>query len=212
MGIVFGLFGLAHVLGRSAKAGISELANPRFTTMAFAELPAWVRERLAGVRDQFAALGFNDLTTYTQHTSRLNYNCVFVSPDGLTQATTWVARKKGLTLWAAAPFMGWSAFKNELLALPRFGFTARFPDGRLLETSPVEILAKGHVAGETEFVLVPPGLPMGEVKERHEAAVRAFAARRGVEPVRITTVDAFLDCERALSVRIAERVRRETAG
>jgi hypothetical protein len=210
LGVVVGLFALAGALGRASAAGISEMANPRFTTMEFAELPAWVRGRLAGLRDQFAAAGLKELTNYTRSSPRLNYSCVFASPDGLTQAVAWVARSRGITLWAAAPFVGWSAFKNDLLALPRFGLMTYFPDARLIETTPVELLAKSHVAGVMEFVIVPPGLSIGEVQERHGAAAQAFAARHGTTPLSITSAQQYLDCERAMSIRIAEKLRRET--
>jgi hypothetical protein len=209
VGVVAGLFALSYLMGRAAVADMHEMFNPRFTTMEFAELPHWVRERLAGLRDQFAALGFKELTNYTHHSSRMNYTCVFVSPDGLTQATAWVAGSRGLAIWVGAPFIGWAAFKNELLALPRFGLMTRFPDGRLFETSPVQLLATGHVAGETEIVIVPPGLPMGEVKERHDAAARAVAALWGTAPIAITSVEQFLDCERALSARLGNRLRQQ---
>ena len=56
--VVVGLLALANALGRGATAAVTELGNPRFTTMEFAELPGWVRRRLAGLRDQFIALGF----------------------------------------------------------------------------------------------------------------------------------------------------------
>jgi hypothetical protein len=107
-----------------------------------------------------------------------------------------------------SPLLGWSTFKKELLASPRYGLTTHFPGARMFETSPVELLAKGHVSGELEFVIVPETMPLAEVKERHEAGARAFAAQRDLEPVRITSVEALLDCQRALVARIAAKLRR----
>jgi len=209
--VAVGLLAVAGALGRGVDASVAGMANPRFTTMEFGELPGWVRARLAGLRDQFIALGFSELTNYTRQSPRVNYSCVLVAPDGVTLATAWVARSRGLVLWMAAPVLGWSAFKNELLASPRFGFTTHFPDARQIETSPVEILAKSHVAGELEFVIVPPTMPLAEVKQRHVAAAQAFAARCGAVPLTITNVEQFLDCERALTVRLANKLRREIA-
>ena len=211
MAAMVGLLSLANALGRAAKAGIDDLANPRFTTMDFAELPDWVRRRLAGLRDQFIALGFTELTCFRRHSPRLNYTCVLVSPDGLTLANVWVARTKGL-MWMAVFAVGLSAFKNDLLALPRFGMTTHFPDVRMVETSPVELLAKSHVAGELEFVIVPPTMPLAAIRERHEAAAQEFARRCGAGPVSITTVEQFLASERAMIIRMAERLRRKIAG
>ena len=82
--IVVGLLALAGSLGRSVAAGVAGMANPRFATMPFSDLPAWVRQRLAGLRDQLVALGFSELTTYTRNSPRVNYTCVLVSPDGLS--------------------------------------------------------------------------------------------------------------------------------
>jgi len=211
MAVVVGLLALAGALGRGVTAGIEEMANPRFTTMAFAELPAWVRRKLSGWRDQFIALGFTELTSYTRRSPRENYTCVFVSPDGLTLANAWVARSKGLLLWVVGPMLGWSAFRNELLALARVGLTTHFPGARMIETSPVELLAKGHVAGELEFVIVPPTMPLAEINERHAVAAQDFAARCGAAPLRIASVQDFLDSERALVVRMADRLRRQIA-
>ncbi len=211
MAVVVGLLAIAGALGRGAKAAVEEMANPRYTTMPFAELPGWVRRRLSGWRDQFIALGFSELTNYTRRSQRVNYTCVFVSPDGLTLANAWVARSKGLMLWLIAPQFGWAAFKNELLALPRVGLTTLYPGARMIETSPVELLAKSHVAGELEFVIVPPTMPLVEVKERHAVAVRDFATRCVASPLRITSVEQFLDSERAMEARMAEKLRRQIA-
>ena len=82
----------------------------------------------------------------------------------------------------------------------------------MIETSPVELLAKGHVAGETEFVIVPSTMPLTEVKERHVVAARDFAARCGADPLAITSVAQFLESERALIVRTADKLRRRLAG
>jgi len=212
MVVMVGLLALAGALGRAAKGGVDELANPRFTTMDFAELPDWVRRRLTGLRDQFIALGFTELTCYRRHSPRLNYTCLFVSPDGLTLASAWIARARGLMLWLVVPAFGWSAFKNELLALPRFGLTTHFPDARMIETTPTELPAKSHVAGELEFVIVPPTMPLAAIRERHEAAAQEFARRCGAGPVSITTVEQFLASERAMIIRMAERLRRKIAG
>src|SRR5262245_24628646 len=211
LAVVVGLLALAGALGRQSAAAVTEMENARFTTMDFAELPGWVRRKLGGLRDQFIALGFSELTSYTRHSPRLNYTCVFVSPDGLTLAEAWVARSKGLMLWFVTPLFGWKAFTNELLASARFGFTTRFPDGRMIETSPVELLAKSHVAGELEFVIVPPTMPVAEVKERHAIAAQSFADRCAARPLAINDVEQFLDCERALGIRLAKPLRRQMA-
>ena len=179
--------------------------------MPFAELPGWVRPKLSGLRDQFIKLGFSELTNYTRQSPSVNYTCVFVSPDGLTLANAWVTRVKGLMFWVGGPMMGWAAFRNELFASPRVGLTTHFPDARLIETSPVALLAKSHVAGELEFVIVPPTMPLAELKERHAVAAQDFAARCSVTPVPITTVQQFLDSERAMVMRMCDRLRRRIA-
>jgi hypothetical protein len=114
-------------------------------------------------------------------------------------------------LWVVTPAMGWSAFKNELFASPRYGLMTHFPDARMVETSPVELLAKSHVAGEMEFVIVPPTMPLAEVRERRAAATQALAARCGAGALPITSVQQFLDCERAVAVRLANKLRRSSA-
>jgi hypothetical protein len=55
-------------------------------------------------------------------------------------------------------------------------------------------------------------MPLAEVKERHAVAAQNFAARCGAGPVAITSVEAFFDCERAMIVRVASKLRREMAG
>jgi len=211
LAVVGGLLALARALNRSGAAAVIELANSRFTTMPFGELPGWARQRLAGLREQFLALGFVELTNYTRHSPRTNYTCVLIAPDGTTSANVWVARNREFALWLVLPMLGWSAFKNELLAAPRYGLMTHFPDGRVLETSPVEILAKSQVAGEMEFVIVPHSMPLAEVTARHEAAVQAFATEKALAPVSITSAEGFLTCERELAARMAAKLRRDLA-
>ena len=51
-----------------------------------------------------------------------------------------------------------SAFRNDLLASPRFGLITHFPDGRVIDTSPVEHL--GVTSPADGFVIVPATMPL----------------------------------------------------
>jgi hypothetical protein len=111
LGTLVGLLALARSLHRSAAASANDLATPQFTTMAFGKLPAWVAQRLAGLRDQFIALGFREIANYTRKSRRLNYTCALVAPDGATTVEIWAARSRGVMLWVVTPLLGWSTFK-----------------------------------------------------------------------------------------------------
>jgi len=211
LAVVYGLLKLAQALAAGAAKGVEYLANPRFRTMAFAELPRWVGLRLANLRDQFLALGFRELVNYTWESDHLNYTCVLVSPDGSTHAAVWVSRHYGLMRWMSV-FAGWPALKRELLVAPRYGLITDLPELRRFETSPVEILAKSQVDGEMEFLIVPAATPLAEVMDRHRAAAGAFAARYGAAPILITTAEQLFDCERALTMRMAQKMRRDLTG
>lgn len=204
-----GLLALARSLHRSAAASAKDLATPQFTTMAFGELPDWVAQRLAGLRDQFIALGFREIATYTRKSRRLNYTCTLVAPDEATTLGIWIGRSRGLMLWVVGPLLGWSAFKQELLASPRFGLTTHFPGARLFETTPVGVLARAHVDGQMEFSVVPETMAFTEMIERHREGMQAFAAKCGAQPIRIAGVKDLLECERDLSIRLAENVKRK---
>ena len=82
----------------------------------------------------------------------------------------------------------------------------------MIDTSPVELLARSHVAGETEFVIVPATMPLAEVKERHAVAAQDFAARCEADPLPIISVEQYFDCQRALNARVANKLRRKMAG
>ena len=204
-----GLLALARSLGRAAAASANDMATPQFTTMAFGELPAWVARRLAGLRDKFIALGFREITNYTRTSRRLNYTCVLVAPDGATTVEIWAARSRGVMLWVVTPLLGWSTFKQELLVSPRFGLVTHFPGARLFETTPVGVLARAHVDGQMEFSVVPETMPFTEMIERHREGMQAFAAKSGAQPIRIAAVKDLLECERDLSMRVAENVKRK---
>jgi len=208
---LYGIQKLAQALGAGAAKGVEYLANPRFRTMGFAELPRWVGLRLTNLRDQFLALGFRELVNYTWESDHLNYTCVLVSPVGSSCAAVWVSRHYGLSRWMSV-FLGWPALKRELLVAPRYGLITDLPGARRFETSPVEILAKSQVDGEVEFLTVPASMTLAQVIERHAAAARAFAARCGAKPILITTAEQLFDCERALSARIAKKIQRDLAG
>jgi hypothetical protein len=211
LGVAVGLWALVWAIGRSFAAGIAAMANPQLTTMEFGELPDWVGQKLAGLREEFLALGFRELTTYTRNSPRLNYTCALLAPDCVSVASIWVARSHGVTLWVVTPLRDWSAFKNDLDALPRYGLMTRFPDGRFVETTHVEILARGHVVGKSEFLIVPRTMALAEVRALHATAVQDFAAREAVEPIQITDAKQFLDLTRAMILRLANKFRKLTS-
>jgi hypothetical protein len=210
LAVIFALGKLAQAIGRRATAAADDLANPKFTTMAFAQLPPSIAGRLAGLRDQFIALGFREVATHTRQSSRMNYTCVLVAPDGITTAHVWTARASGLMLWLT-PIMGWSAFKRELFASPRFGLMTHFPGARFIETSSIELLAKSHVEGEMEFRIMPETVPLAEMIEGHVAGAQAFATKHDTQPIPITDTDSVIACERATAVRVGEKLNRYLA-
>jgi hypothetical protein len=193
-------------LGRALERSTEAMINPQYTSISFKELPAWVAERLARLRDQFMALGFREVSVYTRKSPRLNYTCSLVAPDGTTLAEVSVARIRGIML-VAAPLLGWSMFKREVLAEPHFELQTHFPGGRLFETTPIE-LSSAHLAGETEFSIVPETMPLQEMVDWHRPRAREFAARCGVAPIRITGEKEGLEVQGALTRRLGERLKR----
>ena len=181
-----------------------------FRVFAFPELPDWVVERISPLRDGFLALGFRDLVCYTRNSSRTNFSCVLQSPDHETNVSIWVSQYDGLMYWLIL-LQGWRVFRRNWRAEARYGVTTEFPDGRRFETSPVEILANASVPGQMEFLIVPEGSGLDQVVRRHGEAARAFAAKYGLDVLRVTTEEDFFDMERALMARVARKLRGDIA-
>ena len=181
-----------------------------FRVFAFQALPGWVIERMSPLRDGFLALGFRDLVCYTRNSTRTNFSCVLQSPDHETNISIWVAQWQGLMYWLIL-LQGWPAFRRNWRAEARYGLTAEFPEGRRFETSPVEILAKGAVPGQMEFLIVSEGSSLDEAVRRHGEAARAFAAKHGLNILRVTTEESFFEMERALMARVARKLRGDVA-
>jgi hypothetical protein len=216
VGVVMAFRTLGRTLIQRAKRrmeqGVADFENPRFTTMTFAELPPWVSAKLAHLRSELIGLGFRELVSYTRASERLNYTCVLVADDGEVVAHVWVARSKGLLFLLTAATLGRAALVRELRVAPRYGLITSFSDARRVETSPVEILARSHVAGQQEYATVPETMPLAEALAKHRALARDFAAKQGAAPVRVTTEQQFFDTERALMIRLAEKLRRQLQG
>jgi hypothetical protein len=213
VGVVMAFRYLGRALMQRAKRqleqGVADFENPRFTTMAFADLPAWVSAKLAHLRSELIGLGFRELVNFTRASQRLNYTCVLVADDGEVVAHVWVGRSKGLLSLLNAALLGWPALRRHLRVAPRYGLITSFSEARRVETSPVEILARSHVAGSKEFATVPEAMPLAEALAKHRAFAREFAGRQGTAPVRVTTQEQFFDTERAVMAWMAEKLRRQ---
>ncbi|HXJ22287.1 MAG TPA: hypothetical protein VMT03_18855 [Polyangia bacterium] len=212
--VLVGLIG-TKVLAWSSLArvrrSIQNFENPQFTSFEFSELPAWVRRRFERLHAAFTGLGFRELVIYKRRSDRLIYTCLLVAADGLTIVHLWVARSFGAHRLTSL-LAGWPAFKRELAVAPRYSLVTEFSEVRRFDTTMVEFLARSHVDGKLEFLIVPPEMPLPEVIERHRAGARAFAAKIGAAPLPITSANEFFACERAHMARMAKTLRQRLGG
>jgi hypothetical protein len=98
-------------------------------------------------------------------------------------------------------------FKREVLAEPHFELQTHFPGARLFETTPIELSA-AHLAGETEFSIVPEAMPLTEMIDWHHRRTKEFATRCGLAAIRITGEKECLEVQGALTRRLGERLKR----
>jgi hypothetical protein len=179
------------------------LEDPRYLTMPFSDLPAWVRAKLSPLRDAIVGLGFTELTSFTLTSSTMNYSCVLASSDGEIVAETWISRLRGLDNLFTL-FHPWDSFKRNLLASPCYAFVTKFPGLRTFRTTPVENLAHSD-----NVQVVGPEVSLDETLELHREAARSFARRRELAPIAVTTKGQFLDIERLRMQAIAALTLRK---
>lgn len=106
LGVMVGAQKLAGSLLRGMKQSIENFATPQFTTLAFAELPRWVRRRFEKLRGRWAALGFRDLVIYTRKSERVNYTCVLATPDGATSRISGSPVPSECSDWSRCSWVG----------------------------------------------------------------------------------------------------------
>jgi hypothetical protein len=210
LGIRLALSSLGHYRRKRAELAAERMEHPQFSVLAFSELPRWVVARMSPLRDGFLALGFRDFVCYTRRSTRTNFSCVLQSPDHDTNVFIWVAQNGGLMYWLML-LNSWRVFIRNARAEARYSLTTEFPEARRFDTTPIEILANATVPGQLEFLIVPERTSLEEAVRRHDEAARAFAAKHGLEVLRVTTQEAFFDLERTLMARTARKLRRGLA-
>lgn len=209
-----GLFALlaTFVLRRNVKGAIADLENPGFRTMPFEALPPRMIKKFARMREELLAMGFRELTTYEVAPSRRTTYCVLLrSGTGDVVVELWAARLRGLGLIGPA-LSGYRAFKREILMSPRYAFITYFPETRRVETTPVELLKQAEVLGDEEYVIVSESTSFGDALGLHSEGVRKFIAKTGQNPLLIRTEEDALREQRAQSVKVAMKLRKQMEG
>ncbi len=209
--VVLGIDALARRARAHHREVIVALENPRFSVVPFADRPAWAWRRLAPLQSQFVALGFRELVDYRRNSPRVNWSSILVSEDGHVVVHLWVARRRGLMLWALL-LQGRASSREISLASGRYSLLSLYEGERRFVTSPVEILENATVPGEREYVKTPPGSSFSDARRFHDAGAAAFASRGRLGTVAVTTEEEFFGHERLLCAQIAARLRARLGG
>jgi hypothetical protein len=193
-----------------ARRAASDLRASRFRTFAEGAMPPWVEGKLRSLREQFSALGYRYLVSYTRESSRLNYTIVLLSADGSTSIHLWVASFRGLMRWLNI-LNGWRPFINDMRLLPRWAIISHYNEDRRYESSSVD-LSQMDVPGLMEHVPMPEAVPFAEAVRLHASGAASFAARTSARPVAITTAEDFFEMERVLCRQVAGQMQRLSTG